>query len=171
MPVGAVVLVVVGAALCLLALFPAIGGGFLLWAHATDRDADGYFTTATERFETTTYAIRSDEVDLGGKPDAENRVADLGALARVRLRVESTGPRPVFVGIARRADVDRYLRGVASAEVNRVRFDPFSVDYRYQDGGGRRRHPAGPTSGWPRRRGPARRRWSGISSRASGPWS
>jgi hypothetical protein len=129
------VLVVAGAALCLLALLPAMAGGVLLWAQATQRDADGYFTTSTQRFEATSFAIKSDEVDLGRRQGSQDRVADLGALARVRLRVESTGEGPVFVGIARRDDVDRYLRGVAFAEVNRVRFNPFSVDYRYRDGG------------------------------------
>src|SRR6185436_6045300 len=79
--------------------------------------------------------VTSDEVDLGRGPGSRDRVADLGSLARVRLRVESTGEEPVFVGIARRDDVDRYLRGVGFAQVEHVRFDPFSVDYRYRDGG------------------------------------
>jgi len=78
-PVGAIVLIVVGAALCLLALLPTVAGGFLLWAHATQRDADGYFTTSTERFETTSYAVTSDEVDLGRGPGSRDRVADLGS--------------------------------------------------------------------------------------------
>ncbi len=141
-PVGAIVLIVVGAALCLLALAPTAAGGVLLWAHTTQRDADGYFTTSTERFETTSYAVTSDEVDLGRDRGSSDRVADLGALARVRLRVESTGEAPVFVGIGRRDDVDRYLQGVGIAQVQRVRFDPFSVDYRYRDGGAPSTRPA-----------------------------
>ena len=105
-----------------------------------ERDADGYFTTSTQRFETTSYAITSDEVDLG-RQRSGGRVEDLGGLARVRLRVESTGERPVFVGIARRDDLDRYLQGVATAQVDELHFNPFSVDYRYREGGAPRTRP------------------------------
>jgi hypothetical protein len=44
-PVGWVVLVIAGALICLGALLPTAGGGFLVWANATQRDDAGYFTT------------------------------------------------------------------------------------------------------------------------------
>ena len=64
-PVGAIVLIVVGAALCLLALLPTVAGGFLVWAHATQRDSDGYFTTSPNGSRRLRYAVTSDDVDLG----------------------------------------------------------------------------------------------------------
>jgi hypothetical protein len=121
-------------------VIPTAGGGVLLWAQATQRDADGYFTTSSERFETTSYAVISDRVDLGRRRDEQERVGNLAALARVRLRVEATGERPVFVGIARRDDAPQVAVGVA--QVSSVRFNPFSVDYRYRDGGPPANRPA-----------------------------
>jgi hypothetical protein len=104
-----------------------------VWAHETQRDQDGYFTTSTERFRTGTYALTSDEVDLGshsGRADP----SDLGDLARVRVRATGAGGRAVFVGIGPERAVDAYLRGVARDEVSHVDFDPFRVAYRSQPG-------------------------------------
>jgi hypothetical protein len=129
------VLVVVGGLIALMALAPLGGGGFLLWAHATQRDDDGFYTTPFERFETTSYAITSDEIDLGSEPTDRNTAVDLGDLARVRIDVEGQGEQATFVGIGPEDDVDRYLDGVAHAEVEDLSFDPFSVDYRHEDGG------------------------------------
>jgi len=131
-PIGAIVLIVVGSILAVIALAPLLGGGFLLWANGTQRDSDGYFTTSTERFETTTPAITSQRIDLGSdrsKPGGV-RFGD----TTVRLQVRSTGEQPAFVGIARQADVDRYLSGVAHAELRDVRVQPFAAQYRYVDG-------------------------------------
>jgi hypothetical protein len=134
-PVGAIVLVIAGAILSLGALGPLIAGGALAWAYGTQRDAGGFFTTSTERFETTSYAITSNEIDLGERPTANQALIDRPGLTTVRLRAERTAGGPVFIGIASRDDVDRYLNGVGRAQIDTVRFAPFSVDYRYQDGG------------------------------------
>ena len=64
-PVGPIVLIVAGALLALASLGVAGVGGVLTWAHTTQRDASGFYTTPTERFETTTYALTSDAIDLG----------------------------------------------------------------------------------------------------------
>ena len=40
-------------------------GSVLLWAHATQRDADGFFTSDRGRLETVADAITSEKVDLG----------------------------------------------------------------------------------------------------------
>ena len=82
-PVGAIVLIVVGALLALAGLGVGAGGGLLTWAHATQRDSQGFYTTPTERLETTTYAITSDAVDLGRAGD--DTPFDLGDLATFRL--------------------------------------------------------------------------------------
>lgn len=134
-PVGWVVLVVVGALISLLAIVPMVGGSVLLWANATQRDDDGFFTTPSERLETTSYAITSDEIDLGADPTDRQTRLDLGDVVTLRLDATGTSERPTFVGIGPKDDVDRYLSGVGLAEVDDIRFGPFAVDYRYQEGG------------------------------------
>ena len=61
-------------------------------------------------------------------------------LGDVRIRGESANPaRPLFIGIARKGDVDRYLAGVAHSEVVDVNANPFGTNdrpsYRAQAGG------------------------------------
>lgn len=92
-PVGWVVLVVVGALISLSALLPVAGGGFLVWANATQRDDSGYFTTRTERLETTSYAITSQKIDLGARPtdqqtkvEFSGRSPHSGSMSRARER-------------------------------------------------------------------------------------
>jgi len=132
-PVGPVVLIVLGAMTVLLALTVAIGGSALVWLHATQRDADGFYTTPTEQLETTSYAITSSRIDLGSTE--QSGPVDLGDLATVRIRAESTRPGAVFVGIARQRDVDAYLAGVGHAQIDQIRVGPFSVRYRFEPGG------------------------------------
>lgn len=134
-PVGRIVLTVVGALLIVISLGLGAVGGVLTWAHATQRDAEGFFTSDTEHFETLTYAITSENLDLGVGPGGGDRRFDLGDLATVRLRVAAQNNAPVFVGIGRERDVDRYLADVARAEVDDIDLRPFRVTYRVQRGG------------------------------------
>jgi hypothetical protein len=133
--VGWVVLVVVGTLISLLAIGPLVGGGFLLWANATQRDDDGFFTTPSERLETTSYAITSDEIDLGADPTDRRTRVDLGDVVTLRLDATGTGEGATFVGIGPEDEVDRYLSGVGLAQVDDIRFAPYAVDYHYQSGG------------------------------------
>src|SRR5687768_6660362 len=104
MSAGRVVLLVIGSLIGLIGLGLAAGGGTLIWAHETQRDEDGFFTTSTERFRSTTFALASDEVDLGaGAGEAD--WSDLGDLARVRVRATGDAGRPLFVGIGPERDV------------------------------------------------------------------
>lgn len=132
-PVGRIVMVVLGVLLTLAGLVATIAGAAAVWAHTTQRDDDGFFTTGTERFETTTHAIVSDEIALGTAP-GRDRFVDVGDLATVRVRAESATNFPVFVGVGPEDDVGAYLRDVAYAEITDVDFDPFSVRYRYTSG-------------------------------------
>jgi hypothetical protein len=134
-PVGRIVLTVVGALLVVISLVLGAGGGFLTWAYATQRDSDGFFTSSTERFNTATYAIASEDINLGVEPGNDDRGVDLGGLATVRFRVASATGAPIFIGIARERDVDRYLAGVAHDEIDDIDFAPFRVSYRLQPGG------------------------------------
>lgn len=101
-------------------VFAGVGGliGLLLLAVGAavlvgyaERD-DGYFTSDRQRLESATYAIASESIDLGAD---EIDWAPDGLLGDVRVR--AAGEQPVFVGIGRDGEVDRYLDDVASAEL------------------------------------------------------
>jgi hypothetical protein len=141
-PVGRIVLTVVGAVLIVISLVLGAGGGFLTWAYATQRDSEGFFTSGTERFNTATYAITSENINLGVEPGSDASSLDLGDLATVRFRVRSSTGEPIFVGIGRERDVDRYLAGVAHDEIDDIDFAPFRVTYRLQPGGAPSRAPS-----------------------------
>ena len=128
-----VVLLVVGCLAALVSIGLVIGGGGLIWAHATQRDSSGYFSTSTQRFETASYALTSEHIDLGADvPDSEWSLLD--DIGTARIVVRSTNDAPVFVGIARHSDIERYLARTAHDEITDVRFSPFRPTYRSQAG-------------------------------------
>jgi hypothetical protein len=117
-----------GSLLALVALGLALAGVVLVLAHATARDSAGFYTSSTERFTTDTYALTSEGTQIG---DVRGEGADwaLDALdARVRVRASAPDGRPVFIGIAPEADVDRYLLRSPHSEVTDVDSVPFSYD-------------------------------------------
>jgi len=123
---GKIVLIVVGAVLALVGLGLVAAGATLVWAHATQRDAAGFYTTPTARLETSTYALTS-QVDFGTKPSQEDWVP-ANVLGTVRIRATSANGAPIFIGIAPQADVDRWLGGVAHEHVTSVSFGPFNTE-------------------------------------------
>jgi Domain of unknown function (DUF4389) len=106
---GGVALLVVGSIAALLAFAMLVGGCAAVVVDRTQR----------EDFSTATYAIASEsaDVDLDG-PDW----ATTDLVGTVRIRSESD--RPVFVGIAREADVAEYLDGVEHAVVTEIGREP-----------------------------------------------
>ncbi|MET8846805.1 DUF4389 domain-containing protein [Amycolatopsis sp. NPDC004625] len=103
---GRIAAAVTGAVLVLGSMGLLTGGATVLWADRTQRDADGYLTASTT-FVASGYAVATDPVRLEGVP-----VPKLESfLGDVRIRATDTGGRPVFVGIGRTADVERYLAG------------------------------------------------------------
>ena len=128
-----IVLVVLGALAALVGFALTLAGSTLLWAHTTQRDDGGYYSTSRHRFESSTYAITSERIDLGTDVREGDwvRFDDVGT---ARIAAESTDGTPVFVGIARDADVERYLRNTAHDELVDVSFTPFFADYRRQEG-------------------------------------
>ena len=117
------VLLVIGGIAALVGLALTAAGVVVAGIHATQRDSDGYYTTATERFETPTFALTSEDIHLGAP---EGR--DWGPLRQIgtaRVAVESSLGGPVFVGIARHGDVQRFLAASAHDELAEVSYDPF----------------------------------------------
>jgi hypothetical protein len=125
MGAGRIALLVTGALVALIAVAMAVGGGVLVWAHGTQRDAEGYYTTATRHYATTTYALTS-RVDLGRTP-GQHDWSIAHPVGTVRIRAAG-GPPAVFVGIGPTADVDGWLAGVAHEHVVGANFGPFHTE-------------------------------------------
>lgn len=109
--VGSVLLGIAG----VIGILIALAGLALIAVHLFARDGDGYYTTDTERLVSARYAVASDAIDLGPR-EAGLDAGDFDA--SLKITAEPVNGKPVFVGIAPRADVDRYLRGVGLSRVD-----------------------------------------------------
>lgn len=123
---GKIAAVIVGAIIGMIAIGMIVGGAILVWANETQRDADGFFTTGDVAMSTETYALVSEDVDLGSQPEAW---FPSGRLATVRLEVD-TSANSVFIGIGPEDDVEAYLDGVAHSFVTNISTDGERVTYR-----------------------------------------
>ena len=131
---GRVVTLVCGSLFALVALGLVTAGIVLVLAHATARDATGFYTSPTERFTTNGFALSSEGMQIGDvRGDGAGWTLDT-LDARVRVRASAPDGRPVFVGIALKADVDRYLARSAHTVVSDVSAAPFT--YRSTKRGG-----------------------------------
>ena len=115
----------------LLSLGLLAAGGLLLWGDSKT-DEQGYLNTSTERFATNTYALSTDRLDVD--LDGASWIINRDSFGKVRLTVEPNDGKPVFAGIARTADVERYLRGAGHELVTDLEYAPFRADYRRLDG-------------------------------------
>jgi hypothetical protein len=101
----------------------AIAGTFGL---ENNRDATGYFVTHTHHYQTSSYALSTESLNVGGVTGALE-----AGLVRLRIAATSSdAAKPLFIGIARTRDVNRYLAGVTHDELRDIRFSPFTIDYR-----------------------------------------
>jgi hypothetical protein len=125
---GRIAMVVAGSLLALVALCALAVGAYGLWLHTTQR-SDGYVMTSSERFATGGYALATRTLHVSS--DIPSFLYGRDWLGNVRIRGESANPnRRLFIGIARKNDVDRYLAGVAHSEVVDVNANPFGTTYR-----------------------------------------
>lgn len=93
------------------------------------RDGAGYFNSPTKTFTSHGYAIAMKSVDVS---DAPSWV--FGRHGLNSIRVKAYGDRPLFIGIARAADIDRYLRGTDHEDVSGLTYYPFHVGYDHFNG-------------------------------------
>ena len=107
---GRTAAVVVGSVLVLVALTLLGAGGTGVWADLTQRDA-GYVTTGVHQFSTSGSALATESTQLGSPGVGWLYSPDVLGNVRIRVTPVSAGS-PLFVGIGRSADVDRYLAGV-----------------------------------------------------------
>ncbi|MCA1692325.1 MAG: hypothetical protein LC733_09050 [Actinobacteria bacterium] len=123
------VFLVIGSLSVLLGLGLGVGGGTLLWAHNTQRDSAGFYSTSAERLDSPSFALTSQDIDLGIDADGYGWIERDGPTA-VRLRVTAANERPVFVGIARSDDVESYLASSAHGVITDFAVDPFRPEIR-----------------------------------------
>jgi hypothetical protein len=121
-------MLVAGSLLALIGLAAIACGAYGLWLHTTQR-SDGYVMTSSERFATGGYALATRTLHISS--DVPGFLYGGDWLGKVRIRGTSADPRrPLFIGIARKDAVDRYLAGVAHTEVTDVSGSAFGTDYR-----------------------------------------
>jgi hypothetical protein len=145
--------VVVGALVGLIAFGLLAIGGVLLWADSK-KDDQGYISSHTQRFASSTAAIATENIDLDHA--GPGWLTSHDHYGNVRLEVAPRNDKAVFVGVARTKDVSSYLRSTSHATLTDVDFDPFQATYRTERGAGR---PAAPAS---------KRIWA-ASSQGTGP--
>ena len=129
---GHIVAIVVGCLLLLPAFGTVVGGGALAIGQAVATDDDGYFRFTLDRVESDGVAVGTTDLwfdDIDGDTPWVFDWLDVD----LRLRVDGAGPTDdVFVGIARAADVERYLDDAAWSEV--IELDDRFPIYRQFDG-------------------------------------
>lgn len=95
-------------------------GGTGIWADTWKRDDNGYFAANAHRYQTHTRAIATESITVGS-------YVPTWLAGKVRLDV--SGDKSLFVGIAPKATVDAYLARVEHTEATDLGFDPFKVTY------------------------------------------
>ena len=113
-----------------------LGGAALHFADSNMRDGQGYFMGSTAAWDSPGYAVRSDVAVLHRNPGGIDLPPWL--LGSVQVTADPATSNGVFIGIARTAAVDRYLRGVAHSTVDNPvlgRHDQMMSRYRFVDGG------------------------------------
>ena len=121
-----------GVTVAIVAAVALATGGTAIWADATQRDDNGYVSTHPHRYASSTRAIATDSVTVG---------TEVPHWLFGKVRVEATSTKPIFVGVARKSDVDAYLSGSSYASATKLDLDPFKVTYVPHAGG---RIPGGP---------------------------
>ena len=124
---------VIGGLLALISLGLLGSGGTASWAYLTQRDA-GYVTSDVHTFSTAGSALATEPTQLGSAGVGWAYSPSLLGTVRIRVTPVSPGP-PLFVGIARSSDVDRYLAGADHTvisdfwgdEVQQIAGGPLSV--------------------------------------------
>ena len=137
---GRIASIAAGGLAAVLAIGFIAGGALLLWGDSK-KDDQGYLSTGKDHYAASTYALATDNLDID--LDGAGWIMDRDDLGNVRLAVESSAGKPVFVGIAHTSDVTNYLQDTSYTSVTDVDYSPFHASYRDRDQGGDRR-PARP---------------------------
>jgi len=123
---------IIATAIIVIGVLTLVAGAALGFA-TTQQDRAGYFHTDTGRVQSAGFAIASDQHELdvanGDVPRAVNNAITF------RIRATSVNAaKPLFIGVARVADVDAYLASVRHDVVTSLDDSPLTVDYRAVEG-------------------------------------
>ena len=123
---GRIVAIIAGSILALISLGLLAGGVTGMVYDLTQRDSDGFLMSPSEQFDTASYALVSETLDVNA--DVPQWVIDklIGT-----VRIESESEQSVFIGIAAESDADSYVGDVRRAVVTDID-DP---DYSPRPGG------------------------------------
>jgi hypothetical protein len=127
-----IIMLILGILFSMLGIGLLFGGIGASWVNSLQNDG-GYLTSPSERFDVDSSAI------ISAGPDNMRDNAYPGPLpldvGSIRIWAESANPgKEIFVGIAPRSDVERYLSGANYSELLDVSFRPFRVEYRETQG-------------------------------------
>src|SRR3954447_14631171 len=126
--IGGGVLATVGAVL-------ALGGGGILALGGSD----GEFSSGHRDVSSSSSALVSEVASINGTAD----VTDALGHPRVKITADSmNSDHNVFVGVGRKADVDRYLAGAQIDRVTDFEVDPWSLDKTRVEGTAKPKPPA-----------------------------
>jgi hypothetical protein len=109
---GRILAVTAGALVSLVALGVLAAGAIGLWADTAGRE-NGFVTSPAAEFDADAYAVITDSFDV--RIDRTDWVVPDAILGDARVTVSSD--QPIFVGIARTVDIQRYLDGVSYASL------------------------------------------------------
>jgi hypothetical protein len=138
---GRIAALVIGALLILVSVVLLGGGGTATWAYLAKREG-GYLTTAVHSYSSAGSALATKPTQLGS--DGVGWLYPPTLLGKVRIRVTPVNAgSPLFVGIARSEDADRYLAGV-----DRTIIDDFWDDKLRRVGSARTTSAPGTQSFW-----------------------
>jgi hypothetical protein len=137
---GRIAAIVIGSIVAVLAVGSVALGATAVGVHETQRDADGYYTSSSKTLTTPTHALVTDQLEVGTDPAWLFRKGRLGT---IRVAATSTSGKPVFVGIARTAQVESYLGRVSRDRITDFELDPFAVTSERERG---RATPAAPAT-------------------------
>jgi hypothetical protein len=130
---GRIAAIVAGSVAAVLAIGFIAAGALLLWGNS-EKDDQGYLSTGKDHYAASTYALATDNLDVD--LDGAGWIMDRDDLGNVRLAVESSADKPVFVGIAPTSDVINYLKDTSYTSVTDVDYSPFHASYRDHDHSG-----------------------------------
>src|SRR3954465_3344499 len=91
-----------------------------IWAHTSKRDDNGYFAAHAHRYQTHTRAIATEGITVGSY---------VPTWLAGKVRLDLSGDKPLFVGIAPKKTVDAHLARSEHTEATNLDLDPFKVTY------------------------------------------